>query len=423
MSFLSLKGDDLKVVVIGNGVAGEAACSAIRSQSREITITLISEDSYPFYSPCILARYISGEMERSGLFLKGLADYEREGIDLLLDHRVERIDPLRKRAFLPGREIAYDRLILATGSRPVLPRIEGAQKKGVMVFKSLKDADLLFQARGTRAVIVGSGPIGIELAIALRKKNWEVCLIEELEWILPNLFDERGASRLQSVLEKMGVEVQTGARVLAIEGKGQAEGVVTGRTGRRPADLVALTIGMRPNAELARAMGIEVGPLGGIRTNRRMETNLKDVYACGDCVETEDPLSGTPKLSLLWPPAERQGWVAGANCLGGERSFHPQPSFINLDIFGTFAGAMGMPRRLAGQDGAQVLERERNGDYHCVVISGGRLVGAQFIGYAEGMGVFLSLLGREYESLRRSLEEDRDLIRFPWYQCARSLIS
>lgn len=413
----------MKVVVIGNGVAGEAACSAIRSQSKEVNITLISEDSYPFYSPCILAGYISGEIKRADLFIKGFADYEREGIHLLLDHTVERTDPVRKRVFLPGREIVYDRLILATGSRPILPPLEGVQKKGVMVFKSLKDADLLFQARGTKAVILGSGPIGIELAVALRKKNWEVCLIEELDWILPNLFDERGAWRLQSVLEKMGVEVRTGTRVLAIEGKGQAEGVVTNRTGGRPADLVGLTVGMRPNTDLARAMGMGIGSLGGVRANHRMETNLQDIYACGDCVETEDPLTGAPRLSLLWPPAERQGWVAGANSVGGELSFHASPSFINLDVFGTFAGAMGMPRRLAGQEGAQVLERERNGDYHCVVISGGRLVGAQFIGYAEGMGVFLSLLGKEYESLRRQLEEERDLIRFPWYHCARNLIS
>lgn len=413
----------MKIVVIGNGVAGETAGSAIRSQSREVKLTLISEDSHPFYSPCILARYISGEIKRSDLFIKGLADYEREGVDLLLDHRVERIDPPGKRVFLADREIAYDRLILATGSRPILPPMEGAQKKGVMVFKSVKDADLLFQARGTKAVIVGSGPIGIELAVALRKKNWEVCLIEELDWILPNLFDERGASRVQGVLEKMGVEVRTGERALAIEGKRQVEGVVTGRTGGRPADLVGLTVGMRPNVDLARNMGMEIGPMGGIRANHRMETNLKDIYACGDCVETEDPLTGTPKLSLLWPPAERQGRVAGANSIGGERSFHSSPSFINLDIFGTFAGAMGMPRRLAGKERVQVLERERNGNYHCVVISEGRVVGAQFIGYAEGMGVFLSLLGREYATLRRHLEEERDLIRFPWYHCARDLIS
>src|SRR4030042_5412236 len=106
----------IEIVVIGNGVAGEAACSAIRSRTREIKITLISEDSYPFYSPCILPKYISREVKRSELFLKGLSDYEKEGIHLLLGHRVERIDSLRKLVFLSGQEIPYDKLILATGS-------------------------------------------------------------------------------------------------------------------------------------------------------------------------------------------------------------------------------------------------------------------------------------------------------------------
>jgi len=242
----------MEIVVIGNGVAGEAACSAIRSRTREIKITLISEDSYPFYSPCILPKYISREVKRSELFLKGLSDYEKEGIHLLLGHRVERIDPLKKLVFLSGQEISYDKLILATGSHPIIPAIEGIQKKGVRVLKSLRDADRIFRAQGIKAVIVGSGPIGIELAVALRKRNWEVCLIEALDWILPNQLDEKGSSMVRNILENHGIEVLTGEWVLSVEGKTNMRGVVISRARGREADMVVFTVGMQPSTELGR---------------------------------------------------------------------------------------------------------------------------------------------------------------------------
>ncbi len=407
----------MQIVVIGNGVAGEAACAAIRSRSPEAGITLVSEDPSPFYSACCLARYISGEMKRSDLLIRSPADYEREGIRLLLGRRVEEVDVARRRVFLRGGEIAYDRLILATGSRSAIPPLEGSGKGNVQGLKTIADADLLFQAQGTHAVIVGSGPIGIELAVALRKRNWKVCLIEGLEWILPNLFDERAAAKVQAVLERGGIEVRTGEKVLAIEGRGQAKGVATSRGGS-PAEIVALTVGMRPNVDLARKMGVEIGRLGGIRTNKRMQTNVPDVFACGDCVETEDALTGEPILSFLWPPAERQGRVAGANSTGGNREFQASPRFMNLDIFGTFAGAMGLPLRLC-RTGAGILEKERDGKYHSLVLAQGRLMGAQFVGYTEGMGVLLSLLGREAEQVGRRIRSESEAMRSPWYSLVR----
>ncbi|TRZ47106.1 NAD(P)/FAD-dependent oxidoreductase, partial [bacterium] len=183
----------MEIVVIGNGVAGNAACSAIRSKNKKAKLTLIAGEVYPFYSPCILTYYISKNIKRSNVFLKSLNDYKQQGIDALLGDNVEGIDPKRKRVFLRGRNLPFDKLILATGSQPVIPPIEGVQKRGVRVLKSLRDADHISRAQGKKAVIVGSGPIGVELAVALRKRNWEVCLVEILDWILPNLFDEKGS--------------------------------------------------------------------------------------------------------------------------------------------------------------------------------------------------------------------------------------
>jgi len=409
----------MEVVVIGNGVAGEAACSAIRSRTKEIKITLISEDPYPFYSPCILAKYISKELKRSEVFLKGFGDYEKERINLLLNHKVEKIDPLRKLVFLSGQEITYDKLILATGSRPIVPAIEGVQKKGVRVLKSLRDADRIFRAQGIKAIVVGSGPVGIELAVALRKRNWEVCLIEALDWIMPNQFDEKGSLIVRNILENHGIEVLTGEWVLSIEGKAHVNGVVNSRAGSREADMVVLTVGMKPSTQLARQAGVEVGELEGILTNAEMETNIKDIYACGDCVEGKDPFTLKPKLSLLWPQAERQGTVAGYHCIGEHRSIRWVPDVINLDVFGTFVGAMGQPARMINHGKIEMIEAVGKEKYHCFVLSEGKWVGGQFIGDHEGMGILLPFMGRDYEEVCKKIRDEEEATRFPWYYPTR----
>lgn len=410
----------MEIIVIGNGVAGEAACSAICSRGKGVKCTLISQEPYLFYSPSILARYISKEIKRSKVFLKSLKDYKKQNIKLLLNHRVERIDPFRKTLFLNGREVMYDKLILATGSHPIVPSIEGIEKKGVRAFKSLRDADYLFKARGEKAIIIGSGPVGIELAVALRKRNWEVCLVEVMEWILPNQLSEKGSFIIRRIMESHGIEVLTGEKVLAIEGRSHVKGVVTSRTGRHQGDIVVLATGMQPSIEIARQAGIEIGESGGIRTNDEMETNINDIYACGDCVEAKDPFTLKPKLSLLWPQAERQGRVAGCNSLGEHQSVRWMPDVINLDVFGTFIGAIGESGRSSVHAGAEMLEVCDQQYFHCLSILGGTLLGAQFIGDYEGIGIFVSLIGKNYQEICRKIKYEEDIAGFYWYYSART---
>jgi NADH oxidase (H2O2-forming) len=413
----------LEIVIIGNGVAGNTACSAIRSRTNKVKVTLLSDEPYPFYSPCLLTHYISKEVKRSQVFLKSLKDYEKGGINVLLGYRVGRIDPTRKKVFLPGRELTYDKLILATGSKAIIPPIEGVNKKGVMVLKSLKDADRLFRDKAKKAIIVGSGPIGVGLAVALRKRNWDVCLIEVLDWILPNLFDEKGSSMVREILEKEGIEVLTGERVLAIKGGTYVNEVVSSGIGRKEANIVVFAVGMQPSTELARQAGIEIGELGGICTNDEMETSIKDIYACGDCVESKDLFTQKSKLSLLWSHAERQGTVVGCNVIGEHRSIRWMCDVINLDIFGTFAGAIGQPARIMDATKTEALEKKGMRHYHSLVISEGRVVGSQFIGDYEGMGVLFPLMGKNYEEIYRQIKNEEVTVPLPWYFSARDFFS
>ncbi len=408
----------MRIVVIGNGAAGEAACSAIRSKNSEVMLTLVSEDPNPLYSPCVLPHYISEDLKRSQVLLKHLKDYEKEKIELLLGCRALRIDHGEKRVFLKDRALPYDKLILATGSRPIMPGIKGVQKKGVRFLKSLRDAEYILQASKGRAVIVGSGLIGVELAVALQKRGWRVSLIEALDRILPNQFDEKGASLLMSILQKNGIEILRGEKVVAIEGNKRVEGVITTNRERK-AHMVVLAVGVRPNVELARAAGVAIGDLGGIRVDDRMETTVEDVYACGDCVEARDSWSGKRQLSLLWPQAERQGRVAGLNSIGENTKVRWLPDFNNLDIFGTFAGSMGRTRSAFGK-AAEIRENEADGRYRCVVSYEGRIAGAQFIGNHEAMGVMLPLIGKAYGELRHQLHH---MDRFPWLFLLRDMLA
>jgi len=289
----------MSVVILGNGVAANAAASAITASGRDLPITMVSAEAHPHYSACVLPHYLSGEIARERVFLKTAADYAREGISTLFGHRAVAIDIGERRLLLEDRSLRYDKLILASGSKPAVPPIEGVDKEGVFTFKSLADADALASYGGETAVVVGSGPIGIEASIALKKRGWRVFLVELLDWILPRVFDREPAAMLQEILEREQIEVLTGERVVRILGEGRVSGVATARR-EIACDLVLMVAGMVPEVELARRAGLEVGGLGGLATDEHLLTTGADIYACGDCIEARDVVSGERTLSLLW---------------------------------------------------------------------------------------------------------------------------
>jgi NAD(P)H-nitrite reductase large subunit len=160
---------DTHIVIVGNGVAGNSAASAIRSTSKETAITIISQEPFPEYSACTLSKkYLSGEMGREGVFLKATEDYSREKIATIFGQKVTEIDTRGKKLILEQGKIAYDKLILATGGNPVVPPLSGVEKEGIFTLKSLADADSIFHYSGRKAVVIGAGAIGVEASISLR---------------------------------------------------------------------------------------------------------------------------------------------------------------------------------------------------------------------------------------------------------------
>lgn len=378
---------DIQFIVIGNGIAGATAAATIRRLNKKARITIISEEPHPVYSACVLADYISGKVKRQCVFIKNLHDYQQENISLISSQKAVALDVSYKRVVLTSGHISYDKLIIAAGSKPAIPNIKGKECKGVFTFKSLNDADMISQWDGRIAVVVGSGPIGLEISLALRKKGCRVVLIELLDWVLPRVLDEYPASTIKTILEKGGIEVLTQEKLVQIVGIERVEAVITDKR-KIKCDTVILAAGVRPEVGLVAGI-LELGKLGGISVDERMGTSVQDVYACGDCIEGKDLVSGYPALNLLWHNARQQGEVAGYNAVGIPCNYLGSLSLTGIELFGTQVFSFGSTVS-ASQDRLEVIEREKDGRYQQLILSNNVLIGAQSINWSENMAVLLN---------------------------------
>lgn len=375
----------MHIVVIGNGVAGNNAASTAGKFNCEVTI--LSEETFPEYSACALPYYLSGEIERQRIFLKQDKRSSEDGIRTIFGKKVERIHVENQEVVFDGEVLFYDKLIIATGAEAIIPGIEGVEKAGVFTFKTLADVDKILAYEKRTVAIIGSGFIGVEVAIALKRTGCEVILIEVLDRILPRAYDRKPSDIIRTILSEHGIEVLTEDRVIRILGERQVEGIETENRKIR-CDMVILSTGMRPRVDLARSAGIEIGELGGIVTNEHMLTNIENIYACGDCVESRDAVTDKNSLQLLWPNAVSQGKTAGYNCIGIHSKYRGFVNFVGVDIFGTHVVSIGHTEAaLEGAGDIQVIEKAFAKRSHWIIVKDRAIVGAQFIGKTKDAGV------------------------------------
>jgi NADPH-dependent 2,4-dienoyl-CoA reductase/sulfur reductase-like enzyme len=391
------------LMIVGGSDAGISAALRARELDPSIHVTLIVEDAFPNYSICGLPFYLSGEVPDFHL----LAHRTREeimgaGIDLLLDHTAQAVDPGEHYVtIVDGAEqvhqLSYDRLVLATGARSQRSHIEGLDLPGVFLLHSMEDSFQMQHYLTTHAVrsalIVGGGYIGLEMADALTLRGLAVTLVEHGESVLKTVDPSLGAL-VQTELERHGVVVQTGIQVQQVRAE-EAKLCVTG-TGAFEAwaDLVLVAVGVQPRTELAHALGIERGVQGAIRVSRAMTTSLPDIFAAGDCVETWHRVSARPTYLPLGTTAHKQGRVAGENAIGGEHIFAGTVGTQVVKVFDLAIARTGLREqeaRAAGFDpltieatyfdhkmyypGAQTVHVRLTGDR-----TTGRFLGAQLVG-------------------------------------------
>ena len=309
----------MKIVIIGNGIAGNQVAFTLIQQGSTNEICIISAENVPEYDPCRLPYFLGGDVEKNAVFRKKIEDYDHHKIELILNNKIIAIDPNAKHVSTDqGHQINYDKLVLAHGGEQFIPPIEGIGNHGVFSCKQLFETEKLSSHQGRCAVVIGSGAIGIEAAEALKKKGYEVYIIELLDWILPTLFDEPTAKRLEAAMESYGITVCTGEKVLKIKGEDRVKGIVTDRR-EIECDTVVVATGVIPGIGLAETAGIETGR--GILVNELMQTNVPDIYACGDCVETIDDITGETAIFQLKHNALEQGKIVAKN-ISGKRTIY-----------------------------------------------------------------------------------------------------
>jgi NADPH-dependent 2,4-dienoyl-CoA reductase/sulfur reductase-like enzyme len=332
------------LVIVGGVAAGTKAASRARRVDPEAEITVYQEEPEPSISECGLPYFLSGVVEeRDDLVARTPEEFAEKGIEVRVRHRVEKIDPegkkLSVRRLEDGEvfEDAYDRLVVATGARAVLPPIPGADLDGIFVLRFLTDSDevrgYIRECSPKRAVVVGGGYIGLEVAENLCRLGMEVSLIEAEDRVAL-AYGPEVAGRIEDHLEENGVSVYTGAEVEEFAGDERVEGVRFGDE-KLEADLVVVGVGVEPSVELAGDAGVEIGETGAIRVDKHMRTNLPDVWAAGDCVETVNLVSGKPVWIPLGDTANQMGRVAGTNVATGEDTLE-FPGVLGTGIFKVF---------------------------------------------------------------------------------------
>ena len=391
----------MHIVIIGNGVAGNSAASIANKFNCKITI--VSEETFPEYSACALPYYLSGEIARQHVFLKQDKRSSEDGIHTIFGKRVERIDVKNQEVIFEAGGLRYDKLIIATGAESIAPRIAGVDKAGVFTFKTLADVDKILAYHKRTVVIIGSGFIGVEVGIALKKSGYEVIFIELLDRILPRAFDRKPGDIIKTILREHEIEVLTEERVVRILGRKGVEGIET-QSRKIRCDAAIISTGMRPRVDLARSTGIKIGELGGIITNEHMLTNIENIYACGDCIESRDAVTDKNSLQLLWPNAVSQGRTAGYNCIGLDRKYHGSVNVVGIDIFGTHVASIGHTgAAFQGTNHIQVIEKAYTKHSHWIIAKDGALIGAQFIGKTRDAGVISQAIWK-----RACLEEIKE---------------
>ena len=371
----------MRLVVVGGVAAGTKAASRARRLDPGMEITVYQEEPEPSISECGLPYLLSGVVERRDqLVARTPEKFAEQDIEVKVRHRVEGIHPNTKtltvRDATTGEtfEDRYDRLVVATGARAVLPPIPGADLDGIFPIRFLTDTDRIMEyvreRSPERALIVGGGYIGLEVAENLCRMGMEVTLVEGEDRVAL-AYGNEVSERVEAELEAHGVGVFTGERVDEFVGDGRVRAVRFGGK-EREAELVILGVGIEPSVELARDAGAEVGPTGALKVDRRMRTAIPDVWAAGDCVETTNLVSGRPAWVPLGDTANQMGRVAGTNAASpaGEDTLE-FPGVLGTGIFKVFdlnVGKTGLSEREAADAGfetvsADIEARDRAGYY------------------------------------------------------------
>ncbi len=388
----------MRVVVVGNGIAGTAIVEELLSHPEDLDITVFGAERYVGYNRILITEVLAGRKLLDEIYIKRWQWYEERGVKLYVGRKVERILPRKKLVMTADEEFfEYDRVVIATGSKPFIPPIKGINLKNVFTYRTIEDVyRILDVARvSRRAVVIGGGLLGIEVAKALRDIGLEVFLVHILDTLMEQQLDGNASQFLKRDLERMGIKVLLGRKTTEILGEKVARGVRFEGGEELEADFVILATGIRPNTEVARNSGIKVNR--GILVNDYLETSAPHVYAVGECIEHRGKTYG------LVAPIMEQVKVCAHNLVrGNEKKYDGSVTYAMLKVAGINLFSAGEFREREGDEVVLFSDTGRS-VYRKAVLRNNKLVGTILYGDIRGNNYLLELIRNQKE-----LSEERE---------------
>jgi NAD(P)H-nitrite reductase large subunit len=332
----------MRIVMIGNSAAGLSALEAFRKIDQETKVTVISKETIQPYSRVLLPYYLRGVIPYPNLFIRDKDYYNKLNAECIQD-RVIKVNPGNRQVQLEsGQILAYDRLLIATGSSPVKPPIPGLEGDGIYPMWSLADAEALapWYDRGGKVAIIGAGFISLQAAWAALYRGLDVSVVELMPRIMPRVVDDRCAQLLTNQMKKMGVDIHLSTEVEEVERTPAGSFVLHLKGGGSiTADFIIIGAGVHPNIDFLKDTGIKIEQ--GILVNDQMETNIPGIYAAGDVAQAPSALRKESVVHALWPTAIKSGRIAGTN-MAGEKAVYSGSLNMNVTMmFGITVASMG----------------------------------------------------------------------------------
>jgi len=366
-----------QLVVVGNGMAGMRAVEELLSRAPDrFNITVVGAEPHPNYNRILLSSVLAGDKTLDEIVINSRSWYGENGICLIAGNRATAIDRMARQVVLAdGTTIPYDKLLLATGSKPLAPPIPGLGLPNVRAFRDIADVEAMIEAAKSdrRAVVIGGGLLGLEAAWGLKRRGMSVALVHLMPTLMERQLDVAAGTLLHRDLEARGIAFFTNSQTEEILGTDRAEAVVLADGRIIPADLVVLAIGIRPDIDLVRTAKLDVNR--GVVVGDDMATSDPDIYAVGECVEHNGQVFGL--VAPIWDQAK----VCGARLAGDATAVYvPPPVFTSLKITGVDVFSAGALAAADEADQEITLHDAKRGLYKKVILRDDKIVGSVLYG-------------------------------------------
>ena len=387
----------MKYLIIGSGPAAIFAAEAIRTCDKETSITIVSQEDSLAHSPVMLTYWMSGKHSRDEVMFRDPSWAKNNHIDTILNFRVRSLDITAKKITADdGRDVAYDRLLIATGTSPILIPIPGADASGVASLRYMHDSEAILgtEILPREVVIIGGGFVGLKLAYHLMERGIHVSIFEKEPKLAARVLDQRASKLIAQKLRDHGISVEVGVEVSEILTRnGCVSGVRLDNGNTKSCQRVVQAVGVRPNTQFIDEKDMELYRRG-IVINEYLETTAPGVYAAGDVAISTDSITGDLINNATWPAAALQGRLAGLNMTGEKRIYRQNFPTNALNLFGMRIISAGQTY-YEEDPGTDIFIKDEPGSYRKILVREGRIIGFIFIGHVADAGFVTSLMKKK----------------------------